>query len=222
MQKNFKAVIFDLDDTLISSNINFIEMRSGMIDFLKHYMPFPVDLDTTKSTHEIMEYAVSLLKERGHPEMIPKARSELNRIMTDVELRHISKARLIDGVIQTLNKLREARVRIGILTRSCRNYAEETLRATGLSTFVDEVATRDDSNSPKPDPCQVYLLLERMHVRSEDAVMVGDHPTDALCARNAGVRFVGVLTGRLIGEQSKQFRENALPSVRELPALLGL
>ena len=53
MQKNVKAVIFDLDDTLISSNINFIEM-SSMIDFLKHYMPFPVDLDATKSTHEIM------------------------------------------------------------------------------------------------------------------------------------------------------------------------
>ncbi len=222
MERKVKAVIFDLDDTLIRSNVDFIEMRSRMIDFLRKYLPFPVDLDTSKSTHEITEYAVRLLKEHGQSEMIPQAMNELNRIMTEVELKHVSKAKLMDGVLQTLNRLKDAKIKIGVLTRSCRKYTDETLRATGLSALVDEVATRDETNTPKPDPTQVYSLMKRMRVRPEEVVLVGDHPIDALCAKNAGVSFVGVLTGRLTGEQPKQFAEKVLPSVRELPDLLGL
>jgi phosphoglycolate phosphatase len=222
MDRKVKAVIFDLDDTLIRSNVDFMEMRSRMIDFLKRYLPFPVDLNTNKSTHEITECAVRLLKEHGKSEMIPRVIGELNSIMTDVELKHVSKARLIDGVIQSLNRLRRAGIRIGVLTRSCRKYTDQTLKATGLSTFVDEVATRDDSNTPKPDPSQVHTLLKRMHVGPDQVVMVGDHPIDALCAKNAGVSFVGVLTGRLRSEQPKQFAEKVLPSVKELPDLFGM
>ncbi len=96
------------------------------------------------------------------------------------------------------------------------------LVATGLSEFVDEVATRDDSANPKPDPSQIYWLIERMKVSSHEVVMVGDHPVDALCARNAGIAFVGVLTGSWSEEQTKQLGSTVIRSVKELPDLLGI
>ena len=220
MAKNFGAVIFDLDDTLIKSNIDFIEMRNAMIHFLAHNLPFAIELDTSKSTYEIIQYAVMMLNEHGLSNMILNVTNELNRIMTDIEMKYMSKAKLIEGVVEALSNLKSKGIKIGILTRSCRKYTDEVLRASGLSALVNDVAARDDSDSPKPDPSQVYYLMKKMNVKSHDVVMVGDHAIDWLCARNAGIRFVGVLTGRLPNEQRQQLGETVVPSVRELPDLL--
>jgi len=113
-------------------------------------------------------------------------------------------------------------MKVGILTRSCRKYADEVLRTTGLSVFVDAVAARDDCENPKPDPRQVYWLLDRMKLELHDVVMVGDHPTDSLCARNARIAFVGVLTGSWGPEQVRQLGSTVVPSVKDLPELLEL
>jgi len=220
MVKSFSAVIFDLDDTLIKSNIDFIEMRNAMIDFLRQNLPFGIELDTSKSTYEIIQYAIRMLNEHGLSDTVLHVTSELNRIMTDIEMKYVSKAKLIEGVAEVLNRLKSKGIKIGILTRSCRKYTDEMLRASELSVLVDEVAARDDSDSPKPDPSQVYSLMKRMSVKSDDVVMVGDHPIDWLCAKNAGIRFVGVLTGRWAKEQEQQLGEAVVPSVRELPDLL--
>ena len=64
--------------------------------------------------------------------------------------------------------------------------------------------------------------MTRMKVNAEEVVMVGDHPVDALCARNAGIRFVGVLTGSWRKEQTEQLGSVVIPSVKELPDLLDI
>ncbi len=121
-----------------------------------------------------------------------------------------------------MNVLRAAGVGIGVLTRSCRKYAIEVLKATGLVSLIDEIAARDDCEKPKPDPNLVYWLIKMMRVESNSVIMVGDHPTDSLCAKNAHIEFVGVLTGSWGAEQAKQLGSTVISSVEELPTLLGL
>jgi phosphoglycolate phosphatase len=133
----------------------------------------------------------------------------------------VAKATMIDGAYETLNVLRAARVRIGVLT-SCRKYAIEGLKETGLASLIDEIAARDDCEKPKPHPSHVYWLMKRMGVEPNTVIMVGDHPTDSVCAKNAHVEFVGVLTGSWGAEQTKQLGPTAISSVKELPTLLGL
>jgi phosphoglycolate phosphatase len=87
---------------------------------------------------------------------------------------------------------------------------------------VDEVAARDDCDNPKPEPNQVYWLMDKMKVKPDHVVMVGDHPIDLLCAKNAGVSFVGVLTGSWGMEQMKKLGPTVISSVKELPDLLGV
>lgn len=216
---SLKAVIFDLDHTLIRSHIDFMEMRARMVDYLKHNLSIQPDL--SKSTYEMTIEATRFMEERGLAEKIPRLLQDLNRIMTDVEMKYVSNAEVIDGTVQTIKRLKAAGMKIGILTRSCREYAEQTLKTTGLSDLVDEVAARDDGEKPKPDPSQVYWLMERMNVGSDSVVMVGDHPIDSLCAKNAGIGFVGVLTGSWGKEQVKELGSVVVPSVKELPDVLG-
>jgi len=220
--KAVRAVIFDLDHTLIVSGIDFPEMKAKIISYLRERIPSSEELDDGRPTYEITRSAVQILQRHGLSEAVPEVLDEVNRIMTDIEMKYVSKARLIEGAAHALKRLKDAGIKVGILTRSCRNYTDEVLRATGLSVLVDEVAARDDCTNPKPDPTQVYLLMQKMNVKPGETVMVGDHPVDSLCARNSGVRFVGVLTGSWGTEQTAQLGSTVIPSVRELPDLLGV
>jgi len=220
--KAVRAVILDLDHTLIMSGIDFPEMKAKIISYLGERIPSSEQLDRGRPTYEISRSAVQILQKHGLSEAVPKVLGEINRIMTDTEMKYVSKARLIEGSAHALKRLKDAGIKVGILTRSCRKYTDEVLRATGLSVLVDEVAARDDCANPKPDPTQVYLLMQKMNVKADEAVMVGDHPVDSLCARNSGVRFVGVLTGSWRTEQIAQLGSTVIPSVKELPDLLGV
>jgi HAD superfamily hydrolase (TIGR01549 family) len=173
-------------------------------------------------TYEMTRSLIEKLQEQGLSKTIPQTMTEINRIMNETEMKYVSTASLIEGALPALKKLKDAGVKIGILTRGCREYTDEVLKATGLFRFADEVAARDDCTSPKPDPTQVYWLIGKMKVNLSEVVMVGDHPVDALCARNAGIRFVGVLTGSWKAEQTKQLGSTVIPSVKELPNLLGI
>ncbi len=217
-----KAVIFDLDHTLVRSGIDFSEMKTRIVSYLEQRLPSLGNFDPNRLTYEITQAVVEKLRTQGLSNIIPEVTENINRLMNDTEIKYASKAILIEGVADALKRLKRASIRIGILTRSCREYTQEVLKATGLLEYVDEIAARDDSISPKPDPSQIYWLLGRMKIEGDDVVMVGDHPVDAFCAKNAKIRFIGVLTGSWKEEQTKQLGPSVIPSVKELPDLLGI
>jgi HAD superfamily hydrolase (TIGR01549 family) len=220
--KAIKAVIFDLDHTLIRSGIDFSEMKTKIVDYLEQQFPSLKKLDKSRPTYEITRSLIETLQKQGLREVIPKTMEEINRIMNDAEMKYASAATPVEGAVSTLRRIKAAGMKIGILTRSCRQYTEEVLKNTGLSAFVDAVAARDDCPNPKPDPEQVYWLMEEMKVNPDEVIMVGDHPVDALCAKNAGIGFVGVLTGSWKTEQTRQLGPAVIPSVSELPDLLNV
>lgn len=220
--KPLKAVIFDLDHTLILSGIDFSEMKTKIVDYVRRRVPSSEQLDGKRPTYEITRSAVETLQRHGLSQMIPEVMAEINEIMTDTEMKYVSKARLIEGAAQALRRLKGAGIKVGVLTRSCRRYADEVLKTTGLAALVDEVAARDDCANPKPDPTQAHQLMEKMNVKPDETVMVGDHPVDSLCARNSGIRFIGVLTGSRTPEQTRQLGSTLIRSVKELPDFLGV
>jgi phosphoglycolate phosphatase len=65
--------------------------------------------------------------------------------------------------------------------------------------------------------------MERLGVEADDAIYVGDTTIDAEAAANAGLRFVGVLTGVTTRDEFTSYASLALlANVGELPELLGL
>ena len=65
--------------------------------------------------------------------------------------------------------------------------------------------------------------MDRLGVEADDAIYVGDTTIDAEAAANAGLRFVGVLSGVTTREQFAPFESiGLLDSVGELPDFLGL
>ena len=70
----------------------------------------------------------------------------------------------------------------------------------------------DDVSAPKPDPESVFLVLNTLGISPEDTVYIGDSPTDAKTASNAGVDFVGVTTGTTTKEELAKYPNIAVIS----------
>ena len=219
-RRSITAVIFDLDGTLIRSSIDFVKMKNMIIAHFRSLEVDSEDFSSSTPTFEIVQKGIELLRKKLPEERVSKVRRHIEQIMTDVEMEQVDSVSVIPGVSETVKLLKEKGIKIGILTRSCREYALRSLEATGLSKLVDSVAARDDIDRPKPNPDQVIMLTQKLNAKLEETLMVGDHPIDALCARNSNVRFIGVLTGSSNADAFRKIGCDVIGNVNDLPKLL--
>jgi len=211
-----KAVVFDLDGTLINSAIPFKEMKRKIISYLRSNGVTSGLLSEEMLTVEILKLAVEDLEQKGFSKkQVANILAEVSNIMNEVELQSVGNAALADGVAATLRALRQKGLKLGVLTRSCHEYAERILAKFNLSEYFDAVAARDDVDQPKPNPEHAFYLLKLLGVRPEETVFVGDHWSDAECARQAGLRFVFVGGGQGI-EKGCELGSKAVNNVYDI------
>ena len=216
---NIKAIIFDLEGTLLTSKIDFAKMRKKMTEVLVSHgfkegsLPYILITNNKKFN--------SILKEKGISESkISKIIEEIADIINDVEMENIEESVEISGATRTLRELKARNLKVGIVTRNSRVSAISALRITDLLKFIDILVARDDCENPKPEPEHLLKALKILNVEPKEAVMVGDGGLDALCAINAKVKFIGVLTGYFSQEKFKEMKVEFLPSVQYLIRLL--
>lgn len=191
-----KAVVFDLDDTLVESTVNYGKFKSLVIERLAFWGEDRRSYRPDETIVAILSrYEQRMLASGMTREQLDSRLSELDRIMDEVEMEHASETRAIRGARELLTFLRSEGVKIGILTRGCEKYAETALETTGMADLVDFIECRNSKTKAKPNPESYLRLVEALGVEKEDTMFVGDHPIDAQCAANAGVPFVAVRTG---------------------------
>lgn len=185
-----KGVIFDLDGTLVDSKIDFRKMKRRNIKLLEASGVEPGLLTEEMLNYDIEKRAIKDLRTKGvSEEEIQRIFQKTAEIMNETELEAIKDVKLVNGVVETLEKLKRLGLKIGIITRSCREYTNRILEKFGLDKLIDAVATRNDVLKPKPDPKHPRYLMKILGVKPSETVLIGDHPMDALCAKNVGMRF---------------------------------
>ncbi len=125
----------------------------------------------------------------------------------------------VDGTADALKVLRSRGYLVGVVTNRDRAEAEAILQGAGLANLVGTIITRQDSPRMKPHPMPVRLAAEKLGVKPEQCVMVGDTGVDILAGKGAGALAVGVRCG--FG-QDGDFREAdlVLDKPADLPAWL--
>ena len=111
---------------------------------------------------------------------------------------HANTERLIRryaGIDTLLADLTAAGVRVAAATSKLRGPAQEAVRLTGLTAYLDVLVTMEDTDAHKPDPAPLLLAVDRLGTGPGDAVYVGDAVVDVRAARNAGMAAVGVTWG---------------------------
>jgi HAD superfamily hydrolase (TIGR01549 family) len=191
-----KAVILDLDDTLIESTVDFPKFKRLVIERIASYGGRREDYNPNETVVAILDRFEERMARAGVPEREAKRRlAELDKIMDSVEMERVSETAAYDGAARLLTLLRSRGIKVGVLTRGCQEYADQALSKAKLAGLVDMVECRNSKTRPKPN-LEAYLKLARaLGVDKDDTIFVGDHPIDGKCARNANVPFVAVLTG---------------------------
>lgn len=206
-----RAVLFDLDGTLIRQTIDFEEMRRDVLGVARRFGLRP---SAEVPVLELIERAVIELEAReagAGPRFVAAAQE----VVTAIELAAAEGAEAYPGVPEFLRWLREAGYRVGIVTRNCRPAVDRVLARCSLS--YDVLLTRDDVERVKPDPEHLLAALRRLGVPPCHAVMCGDHPMDVTAGRRAGSATVGILPDGLPADRFAAVAPNlVLPSVTEL------
>ena len=122
-----------------------------------------------------------------------------------------------------LASLRRAGLTLGVVSTKYRYRIEKILWRESLARHFGVIVGGEDVTRHKPDPMGLTLAVERLGVRGDEALYVGDHPVDAQTARAAGIPFVAVLSGVSTIDSFTPFETRAvLRHVGDLSHLLGL
>lgn len=185
-----RAAIFDFDGTLTPLTLDFSFLRARIEEIAREYVGQRI-IDRQKD-HYILEmiHAIEDEIEQGTPSFRDRAFGELDRL----EIEACRNKELYPYTRDVFSYLKAHDVHLGIITRSSRKVIMTVF--PDLDEYLNVVVTRDDTRYVKPDPQQLRMAVEALDVRPEDAMIVGDHPTDIAAGRALGTKTAGVLSGR--------------------------
>lgn len=184
------AVLFDLDGTLVETNIDFALMKREMIALAVEAGMSADDIRDLDILGIVRAAAEYVKRTHGHS-AAAQLRERAMRILERIEMRHADQTTEIPFARELVETLRARGIRIGIVTRNCRAASELSLRITRIS--VDVLICREDANNHKPHPEAVLLALNHLHARPGNSIMVGDHTMDIGGGKSAGTKTIGFL-----------------------------
>ncbi|ERI90715.1 HAD hydrolase, family IA, variant 1 [Clostridiales bacterium oral taxon 876 str. F0540] len=172
-----KAVLFDLDGTLIDTN-------DLIIQSFKHTFQKHLNKDVPES--EIVLYF-------GEPLIDTLARYDkdnahilIQTYRAHNEAIHDELTKEISGAKETLKELKALGIKVGVVTSKRRGIAERGLKLFNMLEMIDAFITPEDTVKHKPEAEPIEKACGILDVNPSEALMVGDSHFDILCGKNAG------------------------------------
>ncbi|MFC1488054.1 HAD family hydrolase [Thermoproteota archaeon] len=192
-----KDVVFDLDGTLITFNLNIKSCRSEVIKYLTQ-QDFPRSLFSLKETAFDMLVKVKqhIIAEGIDIQKFTKIKKWVFSIVESFELEAAKTTKMFPGIPETLKELRKMDLKIALCTINGKKATRHILKRFQINQLFDALITRDIVPEVKPNPVHLQTTLEALNVEHKEAVIIiGDSTKDMVCARKLGILAVGVTTG---------------------------
>jgi hydrogenase expression/formation protein HypE len=209
-----EGVIFDFDGTIVELSIDFKRIKEKILNEAKERkLKIP---EKNYPILELLEKIRKLNKEKGEEFYLTG-----HKILREEELKACKKTRPKEGAVELIEKLKENGIKVGIITRNCKDVVYKVVNKFNIP--YDVVLTRDDVEKVKPDPFHIKKILEKLNLKKENVLIVGDHPFDVRCGKKLNLITCGVLS-----EYTKEedfIKENAdfiLDDIREIEYVVSL
>lgn len=187
---NIKAVIFDLDGVIVSTDEHHFQAWKQLAD--EEGIPFDrTDNERLRGVSR-ME-SLEIILEKSSKTYSAAEKQTMVRRKNDIYqelLKGLSPSDVLPGVTSTLQVLRDRGMRIAIGSSS--KNAVPILRAIGLADVFDAIVDGNHISRSKPDPEVFRLAAQRMGVSSEQCLVVEDADVGVEAALAAGMSVLAV------------------------------
>jgi sugar-phosphatase len=180
-----KAVIFDLDGTLVDTEPMYWAAWRRVL------APHHIDL-TDAHLHAIVGISP-----------IESARKYVHQFDLDAEpavlldgliaeALAIPEREMMRGALRTLDLVRAAGLPVAVATSATMTMANASLKASGLADYFDIVASAEHESHGKPHPAVFLTAAARLGIRPMDCTVVEDAPNGIIAAKAARMRCIAV------------------------------
>ena len=185
----YKAILFDFDGTLADTAPGILmTMRET---FKRMDIPVPDDDAMRATIGMLLEDALQLL---GNLDDAGRERAAaLYRELFPVY--EVNFVKIFPEVKETLALLQSEGLRMAIVTSRGKRSLTVINDHNGLGGFFETMVTHDDNLTPKPAPDMVLALLQRMNLRKDEVLVVGDTTFDIEMGNSAGCHTCAVTYG---------------------------
>jgi phosphoglycolate phosphatase len=212
-----RALIFDLDGTLIDSKRDLILSVNAMLEEM--------------GRKELAEETISGYIGHGAPQLVARA---LAGSATEEEMKHALQFFLgyyeehkmdntcaYPGVGEALAQLGRKDVPMAVLTNKPRRISVRILDALGLAGQFRAIYGGNSFETKKPDPLGANKILSELRAAPRSAMVIGDSEVDVQTARNAGTMAAAVNYGFGVHDRAAYPADIYLDTLADLVPLVG-
>jgi len=209
-----RAVIFDLDGTLIDSKQDLIHSVNAMLRELGR-AELPAETISGYIGHGAPQLVARALGDGSTEEQRQRA---LQFFLSYYEDHKMDTTCAYPGVPETLQKL--ASMPMAVLTNKPVRISMRILEAMGLSKYFQVIYGGNSFQTKKPDPLGATTILRELNAEPREALLVGDSEVDVQTARNAGTLAAAVNYGFGVHDREAHPADIYLERFAELATVL--
>ncbi len=180
--RTIEAILFDLDGVLINSFESWYHAFNGML-----------------RTYGKEEIGRAEFREKCWGPDLEHNLADLNlgeeagKYCINEQLKSIGLIELFPGAKDVLSRVREEyKLKVGLVTNTPKENVRAIFEHFQLSNHFDVIVTGDDVKNGKPNAEMVIAACEKLTIKPENAILVGDTEIDFLAGKSAGCAVVGV------------------------------
>ena len=213
MLSGIKAVIFDLDGTLVDSMWMWKAIDIEYLSRFNHSCPD--DLQEKIEGMSFSETAVYFKERFQIPEDLETIKATWNEM---AYLKYKNEVPLKEGALSFLQSLKARGIKTGIATSNSRKLVDAVIESLNLSEYFDAIHTSCEVGKGKPAPDIYLLVCEKLGVKPEECLVFEDIPQGILAGKNAGMRVCAIQDdfSRKLEEEKRRLSDYFIGSYFEL------